>query len=125
MIEKCTFLIKFKDYLIYSYVQDFGNENENNTFFFAVDPELCVCSCFEFVCKEEYTQLAHMHTSTKLKGKGLGTTIMKEAVKEYKYFKLPSTNLNEIYYFIEDGLSWTQNFLTKNNLCPPFKYPSL
>lgn len=123
VIEESTYLVKFKDYIIYSYVQDFGDESDNNTFFFAVNRELCVCSYFEFVCKEEYIQLAHMHTSTNLKSQGLGTAIMEEAIKKYNYFKLPSTNFNDRYHFIEDGLSWTQHFLIKKNLCPPFKYP--
>jgi GNAT superfamily N-acetyltransferase len=99
-------------------------ENEHGIFLVAVDHNRQVVSCFEFAEREEGFQLAHMYTLPANKGQGFGSELMRQAVNQWTEFELPSTNSNDMYYFIEDGLCFTRSCFTRNILTtPPFRYP--
>jgi len=116
-LEACEHISTFGVYEIYFL-------NEDISFLFAIDNSNVICSCFEFVDRENGMQLAHMYTLPNLKGQGIGKQILKEAVKIYDVFELPSTDTNQIYYFIEDGYGWTQHCFDIGILTePPFKRP--
>lgn len=98
--------------------------DEEISFLFAVDNSNLICSCFEFVEREDVMQLAHMHTLSNLKGKGIGKQILKEAVSIWNVFELPSIDNSQTYYFIEDGYGWTNHCFDIGILTePPFKRP--
>lgn len=65
-----------------------------------------------------------MYVCAKSQGKGIGKAIIQEAVKIWTSFKLPSTNMNDNYYYIEDGLGFIQDCFEKEILkSPTFKFP--
>ncbi len=65
----------------------------------------------------------YMHTLEKLKGNGIGKTILQEAVNIYTEFNLPPTS-DGVYYFIEDGYGWIQKRFDDKTLTePPFIRP--
>lgn len=116
-LGECEHITAFGVYEIYLL-------NEDISYLFAIDNNNLICSCFEFHEKEDRMQLAHMHTLPNLKGQGIGKQILREAVKIYDEFELPSTDRNQIYYFIEDGYGWTQHCFDIGILTePPFKRP--
>ena len=98
-LNNCEYISTFGVYKIYQAIEDVE-------YLFAIDSNNLICSCFEFVEREDGYLLAHMHTIKSLKGQGIGKHILEEAVEIYDSFELPSTNRNDIYYFIEDGYSW-------------------
>jgi len=114
---KCENLKSFGNYEIYFL-------NEDVSFIFAIDNSNLICSCFEFHDREDGIQLAHMYTQAKLKGQGIGKAIITEAVNVWGEFLLPSTNNDDIYYFIENGLGFIYSCFKDGILThPPFKRP--
>lgn len=115
----------------YEHISTFGNYEifhaiEDVEYLFAIDSNNLICSCFEFVDYDEYIQLAHMNTIPNLKGFGIGKFILKEAVKIYDSFKLPSVDTADIYYFVEDGLGWIKHCFQIGILNPSkFREPNL
>lgn len=116
-LNECEHISTFGVYEIYLL-------NEDISFLFAIDKANLICSCFEFVDREDGMLLAHMHTLKSLKGQGIGKQILREAVNIYTVFDLPSTDNSQIYYFIEDGFGWIQHCFDIGILTePPFKRP--
>ncbi|WP_181309040.1 hypothetical protein [Rufibacter sp. XAAS-G3-1] len=98
--------------------------NESDSYIIAIDSKNLICSCFEFYEIDDYVQLAHMNTLDFVQRKGIGKEIMKQAVSTWTVFNLPSTNTNDRYYYIENGLSFIRRcFDVKILTEPPFKYP--
>jgi GNAT superfamily N-acetyltransferase len=94
---KFEFLTNYSGYRIY-----WTNDEESN--FFALDKNNVICALFEFVDDVEFIQLAHMHVLEHHRGKGIGKEIMRQAVKIYPSFNLPSKDTTQKYYYIENGL---------------------
>lgn len=116
-IRSCEHVTTFGIYQIYLL-------NEDPAYVFAVDANLIVSSCFEFVWTEDGLQLAHMHTLDHLKGNGIGRQILNEAVRMWDVFLLPSTDSSQPYYFVEDGLQWIRRRFDDGILTePPFARP--
>lgn len=115
-LQECEHISTFGVYEIYLL-------NEDISFLFAIDKANLICSCFEFVERYDGLLLAHMHTLEKLKGNGIGKTILQEAVNIYTEFNLPPTS-DGVYYFIEDGYGWIQKRFDDKTLTePPFIRP--
>lgn len=116
-LNECEYISTFDIYKIYVY---YGYE----TFLIAINNSNLICGCFEFHEIEDGYQLAHMYVIPTLKGKGIGKTIISEAVKLFETFRLPSTNSNDTYYYIEDGLGFIHSCFDDGILVePPFKRP--
>lgn len=116
-LQECEHIATFGVYEIYLL-------NEDISFLFAIDNANLICSCFEFVDREDGMQLAHMHTMTHLKRQGIGKAIMKEAVDIWTAFELPSTDNHNTYYYIENGLNFIQSCFEDGILTdPPFEEP--
>ena len=95
-----------------------------DTFIFAVDNHNLICGCFEFHEGEDCCQLAHMHVLSTLKRKGIGKAIISEAVDLWGVFLLPSTNSEDTYHYIENGLSFIHSCFDCGILTdPPFMRP--
>ena len=113
---KLEHLSSFSNYEIYWL-------NEDPSFIIAIDNTNLICSCFEFVYRDDGFLLAHMHTLSNLKGLGIGKTILQEAVKCFIEFNLPPTS-DGVYYFIDDGYGWIQKRFNDGTLTePPFIRP--
>jgi GNAT superfamily N-acetyltransferase len=116
-LNECHPISTFGNYKIYQ-------ADEDVQYLFAIDNNILICSCFEFVEYEDYVQLAHMYTVDSLKGQGIGKQILREAVGIYNTFALPSRNTNHTYYFIEDGLGWIEHCFDMGILTyPSFRRP--
>jgi len=116
-LDKCEHITTFGTYEIYLL-------NEEVSFLFAINNRNLICSCFEFASTYDGMQLAHMYTLEPLKGQGIGKLILREAVKLWTVFDLPSEDTSQRYYFIEDGLGWTRHCFDIGILSqPPFKQP--
>jgi GNAT superfamily N-acetyltransferase len=99
-------------------------ENGLGIFLVAVDNNRQVVCCFEFAERGEGLQLAHMHTLPANKRQGFGSELMRQAVALWTEFELPSTNQDDMYYFVEDGLRFTRRCFDRNILTtPPYTYP--
>lgn len=110
-LNACEYFSSFGVYNIYKL-------DEYTEYIFAIDSNNLICSCFEFVEQEDGYLLAHMHTIENLKGLGLGTQILKEAIIVYDSFDFPS-NTNDTYYYIEDGYDWIQRRFNDSTLTSP------
>ncbi len=110
-------LKKFEEYDLYVIYEDYS-------YIIAINDQNLICGCFEFHETEENMQLAHMHVVESLKGQGIGSEIMKEAVSIWDYFELPSTDKSNTYYYIENGLSFIHHCFDNGILTePPFVRP--
>lgn len=99
-------------------------QNEDILYIFAIDNKKLICSCFEFHNIEDGIQLAHMYTLPEFKGQKIGKEIIKNAVEIWNDFELPSTNNDDNYYYIEDGLGFIRSCFQDGILTEPkFKFP--
>lgn len=116
-LQECEHIVQYGVYEIYWL-------NEDISFLFAIDNTNLICSCFEFHEREDGMQLAHMYTMTNLKDQGIGKAIMREAVGIWADFELPSTDNNNTYYYIGNGLRFIQSCFKDDIISdPPFKEP--
>src|ERR1035437_6862242 len=98
-ISQCEYLSSHSLYKLYVY---YGYE----TFIIAIDNSNLICGCFEFCESDEGCQLAHMNVLKSLKRNGIGTAIISEAIQLFDCFELPSTNSDDMYYYIDNGLNF-------------------
>jgi GNAT superfamily N-acetyltransferase len=99
-------------------------QDEDPSFILAIDNTNLICGCFEFHDREDGTQLAHMYVLKNHQGKGIGKSIIAQAVDIWKDFELPSTNNEDTYYFIEDGYGFINHCFDEGILSdPPFTRP--
>ena len=83
-----------------------------------------ICGCFEFHERAEGMILAHMYVLKELQSEGIGKAIIAEAVNLWDCFELPSTNPDDTYYYIEDGLPFIRKCFERGILTePPFNRP--
>lgn len=116
-LKKFEHLSTFGAYELYVLYEDF-------TFLVAIDAGNLICGCFEFHEREEGMILAHMYVLKHLQSQGIGKAIIAEAVSLWDCFELPSTNPDDTYYYIEDGLPFIRECFEKRILTePPFKRP--
>jgi len=119
-LRKFEFIRIFLDYKLYVL-------NEDYTYIIAIDKSSLICGCFEFHETDEGFQLAHMHVVGSLKGQGIGSEIMKEAVDMWEIFDLPSTDRSRTYHYIENGLRFIHHcfdigILTEPTFTRPEEY---
>lgn len=116
--NKCKLISDLDIYKIYIY---YGYD----TFIIAVDRTNLILGCFVFFESDENYQLAHMCVSKQLQRQGIGKAIMKGAVEEWSYFKLPSLNRRDKYHYNENGLQFIHHCFNKEILkTPPFSRPT-
>lgn len=65
-----------------------------------------------------------MKTIYVMQGNGIAKQILREAVKIFKVFELPSTDKKQTYYLNDVGLNWINHCFDIGILTePPFKRP--
>lgn len=116
-ISQCEYLSSYGLYQLYVYY-------DYETFLIAVDDSNLICGCFEFSESEGIYKLAHMNVIKSLKRNGIGTAIISKAIELFEWFELPSTNSDDMYYYIDDGLNFIHHCFDIGVLKePPFVRP--